>query len=144
MDSRPFQIFEGSNDILYQQVTEAVVKGMRRMKETNLYRYLKSDDLTARAADYFKDTLDFDIDMQMPQRKLVELGQALSRLVSMDLTIELGTRGFRGDLISNALTILKQDVDAIVTTYRSSRLAEVVEGYKEEGGWLPFVTPKTA
>ena len=144
VDSRPFQIFEGSNDILYQQVTEAVVKGMRRMKETNLYQYLKKDDLTARAADYFKDTLDFDIDMQMPQRKLVELGQALSRIVSMDLTIELGTRGFRGDLISNALTILKQDVDAIVTTYRSSRLAEVVESYKEDGGWLPFVAPKPA
>jgi alkylation response protein AidB-like acyl-CoA dehydrogenase len=144
VDSRPFQIFEGSNDILYQQVTEAVVKGMRRMKETNLYQYLKKDDLTARAADYFKDTLDFDIDMQMPQRKLVELGQALSRIVSMDLTIELGTRGFRGDLVSNALTVLKQDVEAIVTTYRSSRLAEVVEGYKEDAGWLSFVAPKTA
>ncbi len=142
VDSRSFQIFEGSNDILYQQVTEAMMKGMRRMKEANLYRYLKSDDLTARAADYFKDALDFDLDLQMPQRKLVELGQALSRIVSMDLTIELGTRGFRGDLISNALTVLKQDVEAILTTYRGSRLAEVVEGYKEDGGWLHFVAPK--
>lgn len=145
VDSRPFQIFEGSNDILYQQVTEAVVKGMRRMKETNLYQYLKKDDLTARAADYFKDTIDFDIDMQMPQRKLVELGQALSKIVSMDLTIELGSRGFRGDLVSNALTVLKQDVEAILTTYRGSRLAEVVDGYKEEGSWLDFVSsPKPA
>ena len=62
----------------------------------------------------------------------------------MDLTIELGSRGFRGDLVSNALTVLKQDVESILTTYRGSRLAEVVEGYKEEGGWLDFVTPKTA
>ncbi|MEM1044048.1 MAG: acyl-CoA dehydrogenase [Bacteroidota bacterium] len=144
VDSRPFQIFEGSNDILYQQVTEAAMKGMRRIKETNLYRYLKQDDLTARAADYVRDALDFDLDTQLPQRKLVELGQALSRVVSMDLTIELGTRGFRGDLVSNALTTLKQDVEGLMTTVRQSKLAEVVEEYKEESGWLGFVKPKLA
>ena len=144
VDSRPFQIFEGSNDILYQQITEAFVKGMRRMKETNLYRYLKQDDLTARAAEYFKGALDFEVDPQMPQRKFVQLGEALSRIVSMDLTIELGSRGFRGDLVSNALDVLKQDVDALLTTYRGSRIAEVVEEYKEESGWLDFVAPKQA
>ena len=31
-DSRPFQIFEGSNDVLYEQVADAVLKGMRRAK----------------------------------------------------------------------------------------------------------------
>ena len=144
VDSRPFQIFEGSNDILYQQVSEAVVKGMRRMKESNLYRYLRQEDLTARAAEYFKDALDFEVDPQMPQRKFVELGQALSRIISMDLTIELGSRGFRSELVSNALTVLKQDVDAILTRYRSSRLAEVVEEYREESGWLDFIAPKPA
>jgi hypothetical protein len=30
VDSRPFQIFEGSNDVLYQQITESVLKSMRR------------------------------------------------------------------------------------------------------------------
>lgn len=144
VDSRPFQIFEGSNDILYQQVSEAVVKGMRRVKESNLYRYLRQDDLTARAAEYFREALDFDVDPQMPQRKLVELGEALSRIISMDLTIELGSRGFRSELVSNALAVLKQDVDAILTRYRSSRLAEVVEEYREESGWLDFVAPKPA
>ena len=144
VDSRPFQIFEGSNDILYQQVTESFMKGMRRLKETNLYQYLKKDDLTARAAEYLRDALDFELDTQLPQRKLVELGQALSRVVSMDLTIELGTRGFRGELVSNALTTLKQDVEGIMSTVRQSRLAEVVEEYKEESGWLGFVSPKTA
>ncbi len=144
VDSRPFQIFEGSNDILYQQVTEGVVKAMRRVKETNLYRYLRQDDLTARAAEYFKDALDFEIDPQMPQRKLVELGEALSRIVSMDLTIELGSRGFRSELVANALIVLKHDVDAILTRYRGSRLAEVVEGYREESGWLDFVAPDPA
>ena len=32
-DSRPFQIFEGSNDILYAQISESLVKMMKKSKE---------------------------------------------------------------------------------------------------------------
>jgi hypothetical protein len=62
VDSRPFQIFEGSNDILYQQISESVLKMMRRSKETNLYKFLKSYSLTENSAEYFKDILNFEID----------------------------------------------------------------------------------
>jgi alkylation response protein AidB-like acyl-CoA dehydrogenase len=141
VDSRPFQIFEGSNDILYEQLTQAYLKGMRRVKETNLYRYLKSETLTERAADYFRDVLDFEVDPRMPQRKLVELGQALGRIISMDLTIELGERGFSGDLVATTLTSLRQEVEALVTTFRQTRLAEVVEDYGTDSRWLPLVAP---
>ncbi len=143
VDSRPFQIFEGSNDILYEQLTQAFMKGMRRVKETNLYRYLKQDDLTARAADHLRELLDFEVDPQMPQRKLVELGRALGRIVSMDATIELGTRGFRGDLVASALVTMREEVAAILSRFRETRLAEVVESYAEESSWLPLVaTPE--
>ncbi|MEM0964214.1 MAG: acyl-CoA dehydrogenase family protein, partial [Bacteroidota bacterium] len=56
VDSRPYQIFEGSNDILYQQVTESVVKAMRRLKQVHLGAYLRTEPLTARAASTFGDT----------------------------------------------------------------------------------------
>jgi hypothetical protein len=134
VDSRPFQIFEGSNDILYEQLSQAYVKGMRRMKEHNLYRYLKQEDLTSRAADYFRDLLDFEVDPRLPQRKMIELGEALGRIISMDLTIELGSRGFHGDLVANALTTLRQEVEALVTTSarpgwrRSSRTTAPIAG----------------
>jgi len=141
VDSRPFQIFEGSNDILYEQLTQAYLKGMRRVKETNLYRYLKSETLTERAADHFRDVLDFDVDPRMPQRKLVELGQALGRVISMDLTIELGERGFRGDLVASTLTTLRHEVEALVTSFRQTRLAEVVDEYTTDSRWLPLVAP---
>jgi alkylation response protein AidB-like acyl-CoA dehydrogenase len=32
VDSRPFQIFEGSNDILYAQISEGLLKLMKRTK----------------------------------------------------------------------------------------------------------------
>ena len=127
VDSRPFQIFEGSNDILYQQVTESVLKSMRRVKETHLGRHLLAEPLTARAAQMFGDALSFEIDWKMPQRKLVELGRAISRIVSMEMTIELGERGFAADLVRSALDETRNEVKAILEGYRQTRLVALIE-----------------
>ena len=56
------------------------------------------------------DALSFDVDWQMPQRKLVELGQAISRVVSMEMTIELGERGYAPDLVASALESVRAEV----------------------------------
>jgi len=141
VDSRPFQIFEGSNDILYQQVTEAVLKGMRRMKESNLYRYLRQEPLTARASEAFRDLLSFDVDLSLPQRKVVELGRALGRIISMEMTIELGERGYRPDLIVSAFEELRNEVRALLTTYREGGISAVVEGPNEVADWLAHFRP---
>ncbi|MEM8557695.1 MAG: acyl-CoA dehydrogenase family protein [Bacteroidota bacterium] len=139
VDSRPFQIFEGANDILYQQVAEAVLKQMRRAKESNLYRFLQQDDLTARAADYFRETLSFDVDLSLPQRKLVALGEALSRVMSMEMTIELGERGYRADLIEQALTEMHADVQELVTRFRTDGVQGLIDDYRASSDWLQFV-----
>ena len=128
VDSRPYQIFEGSNDILYQQVTEAVVKAMRRIKEADLGAYLRAEPLTARAAATFGDALSFDVDWSMPQRKLVDLGRAISRIVTMEMTIEMGERGFSSELVSNMLEETRAEVRSILETYRRGGLTGVVEG----------------
>lgn len=39
VDSRPFQIFEGSNDILYEQISDSILKSMKKVKEANLSRF---------------------------------------------------------------------------------------------------------
>lgn len=143
VDSRSFQIFEGSNDILYQQISESVLKSMRRIKENNLYTFLKSYDLTSRAADYFKDALSFEVDSKMPQRKLVDLGKLLGRVITMELTIELGERGFRSDLIANCLAEMKKDAESFLSSYQNASLTEVVENYIEESAWLNYVRPST-
>ena len=39
----------------------------------------------------------------MPQRKLVDLGRALGRIISMEFTINLGHQGFNKDLINHAI-----------------------------------------
>src|SRR5690606_31272738 len=52
VDSRPFKIFEGSNDILYAQISESLLKLMKRAKQNNLYKFLKEYELTSHASEY--------------------------------------------------------------------------------------------
>jgi alkylation response protein AidB-like acyl-CoA dehydrogenase len=138
VDSRPFQIFEGSNDILYQQISESVLKMMRKLKNHNLHDFLSQYKLTEKSAAYFKEQFDFDLNPQMPQRKLVDLGKALGRLISMEFTIQLGEKGFNNELIQNAIHTLREEVLAIMETYKNGGNADVVEDYQKDSSWLKF------
>ena len=141
VDSRPFQIFEGSNDILYQQITESVLKLMRGAKETNLYAFISKHELMQHAADRFKDVLDFEVDLKMAQRKLVELGQAIGRIVTLNMTIELGANGFDKSMIENAIQVIETEVRQILTGYHFTP-AEVVIANPElpsTEGWRKYL-----
>jgi len=139
VDSRPFQIFEGSNDVLYQQISEAVLKSMRQMKERNLRSFLEDHDLAGRATDYVSDALDFEVDQSLSQRKRVDLGRVLGRVVTMELVIELGDRGFRSDLISNCLQAFQEKVDRLLASYRRPQTPSVIDDYVEGSAWLDYV-----
>ncbi|PEN13071.1 acyl-CoA dehydrogenase [Longibacter salinarum] len=144
VDSRPFQIFEGSNDVLYQQIAESVLKSMRRMKERNLYAFASQHDLMNRASDYFKDALDVEVDMSLPQRKLVDLGRILGRVITMEMTIEMGDRGFRSDLISNALSLFRSEVKGMISSFQDRETTDVIEDYGDNSSWLDLVRPQNA
>ena len=112
---------------------------MRRSKEHNLYQFLVGHNLTERAAGYFRQALDFEVSSKLPQRKHVELGKMLGRIISMDMTIRLGERGFHADLIANCLNVLREDVEATLSSFRKQRLADVVEDYLEDSAWLNYL-----
>jgi hypothetical protein len=138
VDSRPFIIFEGSNDILYAQIGEAIVKLMKTAKETALHTYLEGHRLTENAAKYVKDLISFDIDLQMPQRKLVELGRVMSRVTSMDMVIKLGDAGFRNDLVDGAVSLLRQEITTLVSQFSYNQPTKVVEDYQVDSSWNDF------
>ena len=138
-DSRPFQIFEGSNDILYAQISENLVKMMKKVKESNLFQFLKEFDLTSKSAASMKDMLDFDLNLDLPQRKMVELGQILGRIVSFEMVINLGEKGYRSDLIVNGLVFLKQEITSLFQHFNFKNNALVVEDYQEESNWTNFI-----
>jgi alkylation response protein AidB-like acyl-CoA dehydrogenase len=143
VDSRPFQIFEGSNDILYQQISESILKLMRKSKETNLYNFLKDYSLTQNSSEYFKDLLDFEVNYKMAQRKLVQLGRAIGRMVSMEMTIRLGESGYNSEMISNSIKNIRAEIESLFATYSFAESASVLDEYGEDSNWLKFVKNKS-
>ncbi|MDP2890671.1 MAG: acyl-CoA dehydrogenase family protein [Bacteroidota bacterium] len=139
-DSRPFQIFEGSNDILYAQISENLVKMMKKTKESNLYQFLKDFNLTSKSAPSMKEMLDFELNLELPQRKMVELGQILGRIVSFEMVVNMGEKGYRSDLINNGLVFLKQEITSLFQHFNFSNQTMVVGDYQEESNWMNFVS----
>ena len=138
MDSRPFQIFEGSNDILYAQISEALIKLMKRTKEKNLLDFLRNYKSTKKAADYVKELMNFNLDMEMPQRKLVGLGKVIGRIISMDQVLGLAQKGFPKDLIEGAIAMLQQEISKLMAGVSFSNTSSVIEDYQENSHWLKF------
>ncbi len=136
VDSRPFQIFEGSNDILYAQISESLVKMMKRAKENNLLSFLKNFNLTSRAADYIRDHVNFNLDFQMPQRKLVEMGKITGRIISMNQVLDMAGKGYRNDLIENSISILQQEISKLMAGFSEKSQTLVVEEYEEGSSWM--------
>jgi hypothetical protein len=138
VDSRSFQIFEGSNDILYAQISEALLKQMKVAREKNLFRYLKSFDLTHRASGLLKEMVDFELNMPLPQRKLVELGKVVSRVVAMDLVLKLGERGFDRELINAALRNLQQEIATLLANYSFENRTELIDPDQDRPSWRSY------
>lgn len=139
VDSRPFQIFEGSNDILYQQISESVLKGMRKLKQNNLADYLSSISITDKAADVLRSALDFQVDWKLAQHKLVSLGKVLSRVVSMQFVLNLQESGFNGELIKGAVQHLSEEIERNLASFQKSVSPLIVEDYHLDSNWANFI-----
>ncbi|WP_372648032.1 acyl-CoA dehydrogenase family protein [Draconibacterium sp.] len=138
-DSRPFQIFEGSNDILYAQISEGLVKMMKRAKERNLFQFLKGYDLTDKAVHFVKGQVDFNLDLQIPQRKLVEMGKIIGRVISLNQVLDLSEKGFNKELIDGSVAFLQQEITKLMSAFNFKNEEKVVDGYDENTSWLNFV-----
>ncbi|WP_372755529.1 acyl-CoA dehydrogenase family protein [Labilibaculum sp.] len=138
VDSRPFQIFEGANEMLYTQISEMLIKLMKKKKEFNLFQFLKKFELTQKASEYLKKQTDFTLTTDLPQRKLVDLGKTIARIVSAGLVINLGEKGFRKDLIENCLASIIQDVNNLIYSYHNNSNVTTIEDYQNASSWLEF------
>jgi alkylation response protein AidB-like acyl-CoA dehydrogenase len=138
-DSRPFQIFEGSNDVIYQQIADGFLKPMKRSMETNFARFLESHPLTSRGIDRVRDLFDFDVDHAIPQRRRVDLGQALSRVVAIDWNERLGAGGFDSRLISGAAAQLREEVATLLGAFHFGQDQHVSDHPHCGGSWLTTI-----
>jgi len=139
MDSRPFQIFEGSNEMLYSQIADIITRAMKKQKQLNLFDYLKDFKLTSEACQYFKKDLNFTINTSLSQRKLVDLGRILARIVCIGYVLQLQEKGFRKDLVDNCIITVQQELSALFNSFHFDNTVKVIEDYSEDSSWLKFV-----
>ncbi|RNI40174.1 acyl-CoA dehydrogenase [Hanamia caeni] len=139
MDSRAFQIFEGSNEMLYTQIGEMIAKLMKRKKESNIYRFLKEFNLTQKACSFFKKDIDFNLAAGISQRKMIDLGKVFSRIIASNFVIEMGEKGFRNDLVTNCINMIKADVSTLISSFHAENTVTPVENYKEKSQWFDLV-----
>ena len=138
MDSRPFQIFEGSNEMLYSQIAEMITRLMKKKKQFHLFDFLKDFTLTSESCQHFKKDLSFTLSENISQRKLVDLGKILGRIVSVGYVLELDEKGFRKDLIDNCITTVKQEIAGLISSFQFDNSVQVVDDYAEDSLWLEF------
>ncbi|WP_343670037.1 acyl-CoA dehydrogenase family protein [Chitinophaga sp.] len=136
VDSRPFQIFEGSNEMLYTQIADVVIKKMKRHHTSSLYNFLSTFPLAQRSAEYFKEQLSCNISTTLTQRKMVDLGKIISRLICTDYTLEIEDAGFRKDLVENCIGNVKMEIAHLVSNLGIENLSTPVDDYKEDSDWL--------
>ncbi|WP_202621811.1 acyl-CoA dehydrogenase family protein [Pontibacter russatus] len=139
IDSRPFQIFEGSNEMLYTQIADTVIRLMKKQKQAHLFDFLKSLKLTSEACMHFQTELSFTVNEALTQRKLVDLGKILGRVVSVGYVLGLLEKGFREDLVGNCIVSVKQEVSALVSSYKFDNRVKVVPDFSENSSWLQCV-----
>jgi alkylation response protein AidB-like acyl-CoA dehydrogenase len=139
VDSRPFQIFEGSNDVLYHQIADSFIKIMMAAKESNFQRFIKVFHLTDLIAERLQNSLEIQIDKSLPQRKQVILGRLISRIVTMNYLLKVKNNGFRPDLIENALDSIQNEVLSILSAYTYQKGNILIEDFEENSFWLDFV-----
>lgn len=139
VDSRPFQIFEGSNEMLYTQIAETMVKAMKKGKIGNLLAYLSEMELTSRVSSLFKEQLNFSFPENMLQRQFIVLGKIVARLVCLQYVQQMADKGFRKDLFENCLKHMLMDINGLLAGFTNYNAAEPVLEYTEDSQWHRFI-----
>lgn len=139
VDSRPFQIFEGSNEMLYAQIAEGVLKLMRKGKETNLLAFLKQYPATALAAADFAGNIDFKIPESAKQRELIVLGRIIARVICFQYVLQMDNLGFNKQLTQQSFEHMKMDISMFVGQLQSANFSNPFKVYEDSSDWTQFI-----
>jgi hypothetical protein len=120
---------------MYSQIAEAILKEMKKEKETNFFTFLNQFELTGRVADYYKQILSFKLDATSLQRAKVALGKIVARLITTEFALDLMDAGFRSDLVDNAILVVGNTIAEQVSSVTQPGLIDVIEDYQDGSDW---------
>jgi len=139
MDSRPFQIFEGSNEMLYTQISEGILKDMKKKKIENVGEYLQQNVLSENAAKLYAHNLDFTINTAISQRKMIDLGKVVARVITVNDLLELSNAGFNQKLVDNSVEMTRQEIVTLLASMNHHQDLKPLDDYSENSNWISLV-----
>jgi hypothetical protein len=142
IDSRPFQIFEGSNDVLYQQICNFVLSKMRKAKAASLEAYLSASEWQQGIAALGAPLFDIRIDGKLSQRQQVLLGQFLGRAITADWLVSLADAGYRSDLVEAALASLRGELQGLRSSFSHCDPGTIFSDFADKHSWLEVLHPE--
>ncbi|UTA66903.1 acyl-CoA dehydrogenase family protein [Emticicia sp. 21SJ11W-3] len=138
MDSRPFQIFEGSNEMLYTQISEAILKDMKKKKTEHLGSYMYENELTADAGKIYAEELNFSISGTLPQRKMVDLGKIVARVITVNDLLKLNDTGFNQALTDNCIELVKHEIGVLLASMSRHKNIQAADEIAGNSDWMAF------
>ena len=75
----------------------------------------------------------------LSQRKMIDLGKVFSRIIASNFVIEMGEKGFRNDLVTNCINMIKADVSILISSFHAENIVTPIEDYKDKSRWFDFV-----
>src|SRR5690606_20767126 len=103
-----------------------------------LQQFLATHPLTARAQEYVKDELHIRTDQITQQRKLVDLGKVLARVICLGYVIDLHEKGFRKDLVDSCISSVRHEIAVLVRSFTHTSTVGAIYDYEEGSSWLDF------
>ncbi|MBT2622678.1 MULTISPECIES: acyl-CoA dehydrogenase family protein [Chryseobacterium] len=138
MDSRPFQIFEGSNEMLYTQISEGILKDMKKKKTEHFGDYLAVNELTQNASKLYSKELNFKIDAVISQRKMIDLGKVIARIITVNDLLELNNSGFNQDLTDHTIQMIRHEIVSILASMHHHKNLNALDDIHEKSSWMAF------
>lgn len=135
IDCRPFQIFEGSNDVMYAQVSDMVTKQMSKSGQMNLFSFMKNYEGAKEAAVELGSLINVSIQANLPQRKGVVFGKLISSILALNHTLVMANQGFSSQLIDQAIQMTRGRIASHLAGFNSAGCSDLHTGDSASSDW---------
>lgn len=142
VDSRPFQIFEGPNDVLYDQVGKKVLDVAKKNSLENFLDFVETSSRIDDLPDEIHPDVDFSVNGDFNQSQRVDLGRLIARLLALDMVRTLSDRGYSAERISMTKSFLQSQIRSLSREVQEQSAVDTppLSQDTDDGGWVNLVT----
>ena len=111
---------------------------MKKKKTDHLGDYLSNNELTTNASKLYKKEFDFTISSPISQRKMIDLGKVIARVVTVNDLLELNNEGFSQQLTDNSVAMVRQEIVMLLASLQHHKDVSALGDIGDNSDWMKF------